>query len=289
MSEENIKQNVREFYDQVGWQEVGDGEYQNARYEDLRPVAAEYIHKCRLRVNRHLKPTGKYLLDAGSGPIQYPEYLTYSEGYQYRVCADISIQALVEARKRIGEHGLMVVSDVANLPFAADVFDGVVSMHTIHHLPTEEHLQAYEGLKRVLKTDRTAVIVNGWGSSLMASIFSNSIRWSKALRSWLRAVLKREPVVETDQPETTEQVAVQKNTGTYVQKTSAKWLLAEVGPHMDLEIYAWRSISAKISRFYIRPNKSGERILDALFNLEDRFPTFFGKHGYYPLIVIRKA
>jgi hypothetical protein len=29
-----------------------------------------------------LKPGGKYLLDAGSGPIQYPEYLTYSKAYQ---------------------------------------------------------------------------------------------------------------------------------------------------------------------------------------------------------------
>ena len=287
MSEENIKQNVREFYDQVGWQEVSDGEYQNARYEDLRPVAQNYIHKCRLRVNRHLNPTGKYLLDAGSGPIQYPEYLTYSEGYQYRVCADISIQALTEARKRIGEHGLFVVSDVANLPFMSDVFDGVVSMHTIHHLPTEEHLQAYQGLQRVLKAGKTAVVVNGWGSSLMASIFSKSIRLTKSLRSWLRAVLKKEPRANK-RSDSEEQVAVKKNTGTFVRKTSAKWLLKEIGPYMDLEISSWRSISAKISRFYIKPNKNGEKILEWLFRLEDRFPVFFGKHGYYPLIVIRK-
>ena len=98
MSDEAIKQSVREFYDQVGWQEVSEGVYQNARYEDLRPVSQEYLHKCHLRVNRHLTPQGRYLLDAGSGPIQYPEYLTYSAGYQYRVCADISIQALENFR-----------------------------------------------------------------------------------------------------------------------------------------------------------------------------------------------
>ena len=67
-----IKDQVREFYNQVGWQEVSEGLYQNARYEDLRPVAREYIHRCHLRVLRHLKSSGKYLLDAGSGPIQYP-------------------------------------------------------------------------------------------------------------------------------------------------------------------------------------------------------------------------
>src|SRR5512141_86258 len=107
-----VKQEVRQFYDQVGWQLVGQDVYQNAHYEDLRPVAHEYIQRCHLRVARHLKPEGKYLLDAGSGPIQYPEYLEYSRGYRYRVCADISITALKEARKRIGTRGLYVVCDV---------------------------------------------------------------------------------------------------------------------------------------------------------------------------------
>ena len=93
-SEPQIKQQVREFYDQVGWQLVGEDVYQNARYEDLRPVAHDYIHRCHLRVARHLKPQGTYLLDAGSGPIQYPEYLEYSRSYQYRVCVDLSQTAI---------------------------------------------------------------------------------------------------------------------------------------------------------------------------------------------------
>jgi hypothetical protein len=105
MTEDSIKKDVRQFYDQVGWQKISSGVYQNAEYEDLRPVSRAYIHKCHLRVNRHLNPQGKYLLDAGSGPIQYPEYLTYSEGYQYRVCLDISIVALMDARERIGGCG----------------------------------------------------------------------------------------------------------------------------------------------------------------------------------------
>ena len=79
---ENTKQQVREFYDQIGWSQVGDGLYQNARYEDLRPVSREYIHQCHLRVKRHLASSGNILLDAGSGPVQWPEYLEYSENYQ---------------------------------------------------------------------------------------------------------------------------------------------------------------------------------------------------------------
>ena len=158
----NTKQQVREFYDEIGWSQVGDGFYQNARYEDLRPVAREYIHNCHMRVNRYLAPSGDILLDAGSGPVQWPEYLSYSEDYKYRLCADISITALKEARTRLGEKGLFVVADIANLPFKPEVFDGVVSMHAIHHLPVEEHKKAYSEFYRVMKNERSGVIVNGW-------------------------------------------------------------------------------------------------------------------------------
>ncbi len=119
-----VKEEVRQFYDEVGWQLVGADVYQNARYEDLRPVSRQYIHDCHLRVARHLRPQGRYLLDAGSGPVQYPEYLEYSRQYQYRVCADISITALKEARRRLGEHGLYLVADIANLPLKPQAFRG---------------------------------------------------------------------------------------------------------------------------------------------------------------------
>src|SRR5512140_3054085 len=102
---ENTKQQVREFYDRIGWSQAGDGLYQNARYEDLRLVSREYIHCCHMRVSRHLATSGRFLLDAGSGPVQWPDYLEYSKGYDYRVCADISISALKEARGRLKELG----------------------------------------------------------------------------------------------------------------------------------------------------------------------------------------
>ncbi len=33
LAEADVKQQVRQFYDQIGWREVGEGVYQNARYE----------------------------------------------------------------------------------------------------------------------------------------------------------------------------------------------------------------------------------------------------------------
>jgi ubiquinone/menaquinone biosynthesis C-methylase UbiE len=186
-----MKEDVRNFYDTIGWSQVEEGLYQNARYEDLRPVSQDYIHKCHLRVGRHLAPTGRFLLDAGSGPIQYPEYLTYSSGYAYRVCADMSITALKEARRKIGGHGLYVVADIANLPFRRDAFDGAVTLHTIHHLPLAEHARAYRGLRDVLAPGRSAVVVNGWSTSALMDPFRSFSRFRKRVWLFVRRLLGR--------------------------------------------------------------------------------------------------
>lgn len=278
----NTKQKVREFYDEIGWQQEADGNYQNARYEDLRPVSAEYIHRTRLRVNQGLMPTGKFLLDAGSGPVQYDEYLTYSQGYEKRVCLDISIQALRAARERIGEHGLFVVADVAHLPFKADAFDGVVSMHTIHHLALEEHKNTYIELYRVLRPGRRAAIVNGWGEALLVNMVKPFIRLAKAIRFWRRGkkfhIWQKNP----------ELAAEEEPVGTFIHKTSASWLRKQLAGQIDVKITAWRSVNVHFLRTFVHPRLGGRALLSLIFWLESRFPRFYGENGQYPLIVFEK-
>lgn len=271
-SDNEVKRQVREFYNQVGWQEISEGLYQNARYEDLRPVVQEYIHRCHVRVARYLAPNGRYLLDAGSGPIQYPEYLEYSRGYQKRVCADISHTALQAARQRIGDKGLFVVADVSMLPFADEVFDGVVSLHTIHHLPEADHVPAYMELHRVLAPERTAAVVNGWDSSPLMERMDQ-------LKSWMKGRKGRKPKSTT---------AIEKQAGTHVVKHDAAWLHRELKDKFDYRVQVWRTASTNVLRFFIREKWYGRRWLRLLFWLEERFPRFFGERGLYPLIVIQK-
>jgi len=284
----DVKQHVREFYDQVGWQEVSEGIYQNARYEDLRPVAREYIHRCHLRVAGQLHPSGRYFLDAGSGPIQYPEYLDYSRGYQRRVCADISIQALQEAHRRIGVHGLFVVADIACLPFKADAFDGVISLHTIHHLPEDEHLRAYQELHRVLAQGCLAVVVNGWPESRLMNFFEPLIRLSNRLRNLWRRLAARQasPDKGSATPCSEEQRPPK---GTFINRNGVGWVKTEVGSRMPVEILVWRSASVRFLRSLIHPWLAGRYWLRLLFWLEQRYPRWLGENGQYPLIVIRKG
>src|SRR5215510_14150735 len=247
----DTKQKVREFYDEIGWQQEDDGHYQNARYEDLRPVSREYIHKTRLRVMNGLMQAGKLLLDAGSGPVQYDEYKIYSQDYQRRICLDISIQALREARIRIGDHGLFVVGDLANLPFKADAFDGAVSMHAIHHLPLSEHTRAYSEIHRVLASGRTAAIVNGWHEPLLSRVAEPLIGLMRKLAG--RSGKKKKEWLNEGDP-----------AGTFVQKMTPEWLKREIGSKMTLEIKPWRSMSTRILRWFIRPF-GGRTLLQFVF------------------------
>lgn len=289
-NQRQVKQQVRQFYNEIGWQEIGEGVYQNARYEDLRPVSREYIHKCHLRIRRHLRTSGKYFLDAGSGPIQYPEYLEYSHGYEARVCVDISIVALKEARQRIGDRisggkGLFVVADIANFPFASGAFDGLVSLHTIHHLPLEQHRQAYQEIYRVLAPSNSAVVVNGWKDSVLMRLFVRPIKWINRMRKGIKRrkdkILHSQPIYYNNTPKAAR--------GTYVSKHNADWLKKEIGILMPLEIYVWRSVSVRFLREYVHPKLGGKWFLRQLYRLEERFPRFMGENGQYPLIVLKKV
>lgn len=280
----DVKDQVRQFYDQIGWQMESDGFYQNARYEDLRPVAREYIHNCHMRVKRHLQPRGRFLLDAGSGPVQYPEYLTYSEGYDFRVCLDISIVALHEARKRVGERGLYVVADAANLPFKADAFEGAVSLHTFHHLPAADQEKAYLGLKRVLAKGAQAVVVNGWTDAPLM----RRMQWLVSLMERLGGMVVPKRTQEIQLEPKPAAAPAQKPTGTFIHKFNAAWLRQMLTGKMEFQILTWRSLSVRFTRAVMHTATGGKLWLRLVFWLEERFPRFFGENGQYPLIVIKK-
>jgi ubiquinone/menaquinone biosynthesis C-methylase UbiE len=294
MNDKNLRNNVKDFYNQVGWQTIGETLYQNAQYEDLRPVSQAYLHRCHMRVKRHLAQAGTYFLDAGSGPVQYPEYLTYSEGYQARVCMDISIVALKEARKRLGEHGLYVLGDITHLPFKSDVFDGISALHTIHHVPMHDKSLAYGELYRTLKPDRSMVVVDGWTNAFLMERSKRFMAGMQRLRGWWEQKIKKDqkaPDIEKLPSRQSEEPLVEQKShpaGTFVQKFDADGLIELLKGKMDFEILVWRSVSVAFMRAVIYPDWGGRFWLKVLFWIEERFPQLLGRIGQYPLVVIYK-
>ena len=276
-----VKAEVRAYYESVGWSQIGEGLYQNARYEDLRPVSREYIQRCHRRVGRHLPAVGKMLLDAGSGPIQYPEYLEYSRGFRYRVCLDISRRALVEARRRIGDHGLFVQGDLAALPFVAGAFDALVSLHALHHVPADEQAAALGEFARVTAPAGLAAVVYSWGDrSGWMAFFRPLIRMASALQSWLLG-RRRVGIAHG-----TASVAALSAAGSHTFKHDFTWMTAAIDALGGGEIRVWRSVGTAFLRALIHRPLLGGQLLRLLYSFEEHAPRWFGRHGMYPLILL---
>jgi uncharacterized protein YbaR (Trm112 family) len=119
---------VQSFYDEYGWVKSDDGLFNDtAQFTDTSTFTRDYQRYCNARIGREL-PGGQYLLDVASGAIPHAEYLEFSRGYKIRICVDFSIRALREARAKLGEDGLYLLSDITRLPLASDIVDTVISL-----------------------------------------------------------------------------------------------------------------------------------------------------------------
>ena len=257
-----IEDQVREFYDEHGWQAraaESDDVYADAQlWEDLRPSAAAYVSACRRRVLEFLPASGERILDAGSGPIQYPEYLEYSKGFAKRICVDLSQRALNEAQRKLGDRGEYVRASLLELPFPDDSFDAVVSLHTIYHIERDQQERAVRELLRVLKPGARAVLVYANPDRLAARLLALAPRTRSA---------EPGPI--------------------YFFAYPRSWW-QRFSDEAAVEIVPWRSLNANESRRLIPDNALGPRIFRAVLAFERAFPGASTRWGCYPMIVLTK-
>jgi ubiquinone/menaquinone biosynthesis C-methylase UbiE/uncharacterized protein YbaR (Trm112 family) len=269
------KQNVQSFYNEIGWQKEEGGDFIDAQwYEDLRPVSKEYVEQCRLRVNDYLKPRGRFILDVASGPIQFPEYLSYSSNFDTRICVDLSFAALREAQRKLGDRGVYLLADITNLPIKDDVVDAAISLHTIYHVPKDEQSKAFHEIHRVLAPGSSAVVVYSWGPR---SPLMNLLLFPIPIIRATRATVKR--LANTRGKDFKPKL--------YSHMHDYRWF-AEQKWGFDFDIVAWRSLSHHFSKVYVHRWLFGKQILKLFFWLEKSFPSVIGRIGQYPLLVLKK-
>lgn len=286
-------QGVMSFYDDFGWQ-VGEEEFLDAEVnEDLRPVSRDYSRRCHLRVNKYIQRPGRYLLDVASGPLQYPEYLTYSEGYERHLCADVSLVALRAARERLGDKGIYLQCDITSLPFRDGTMDGFVSLHTVNHVPAGKQEQAFRELERVLAPGRTGVVVYTWDIHCLAMrLLAEKLRPVRAGKRLLRRLVpdalvarwKGAPAapVAPDSRESAEGPPL------YFHAHDPTWFKAHILAGGRWQLRVWRSVCVLFLRRYIHPRLGGRFLLAALYSLENAFPYLCGRFGQHPLLVFPK-
>jgi ubiquinone/menaquinone biosynthesis C-methylase UbiE len=271
------KHAVQDFYDEVGWVQDKVGVFADAAlFEDLRDVSTDYLRACHLRVKQHLPPRGRYLLDVASGPVQYPEYVTYSEDYEARICVDLSYAALQAARRNLGDRGIYVLGDITNLPFQDGAVDAAISLHTIYHVPADEQSQAFREVARVLQAGGRAAVVYVWkmrwirAAMLPARILQFPLRLGRKLFHAVRPT-----------------ASPPKRPRLHFHAHPYRWFVDQDWP-FAYEIRSWRSVTAALTKCYFHPWLLGRAAFRLLYRAEDAFPRAFGRFGAYPLILIDK-
>jgi hypothetical protein len=202
------------------------------------------------------------MLDMASGPVQYPEYVAYSKGFERRVCVDFSKHALQEAVRRLGDHCEPRCGDFLEMELEEDAYDAVISLHTLYHMPFDRQKEVVERLVASAKQGAPIVVVT-----------KNPKEWS---RRWV--VLFKKWFLRS---KATDQV----NLYNAVQPLEWWDQFSTLG---KLEIKPWRSFSARHMKVLFPNNRFGSGMLSLLFRLEESFPNFFVQHFKFWMVVITK-
>lgn len=292
---------VMKFYDEVGWRKTDLNSYYDADInEDFREVSRCYIRDCHLRVNDYLPSFGEYLLDIASGPVQYHEYLTYSDRFKKRICCDVSFEALQAAATRLGEKGIYIQADITNIPLKSASVDAFVSLHTIYHVPPNKQLAAFHELERVTRAGGGGVVVYSWGNNSWGNRLATPYRSLAALanRTYtairrlvperMVAMLKRwrgRPPLARGSHKRCAGAASQHcfHAHSYV------WFVRNLAASKRWHLCTWRSVGLTMLKQRVPDNASGRAFLRVAFWLESLFPAILGRIGQYPMFVFQKA
>jgi hypothetical protein len=140
------KKLVRDFYDNVGWKTVDGVFVDRLRFAD----AGRWFSRTSGEFTGTLAHNSIRVADSSwappPAPFPHPEQAVYSEGFDYRICLDSSMDALRGARAKLGAKGLYVLADITKLPLPDNSVDAVVSLHTLHHVPADEQETALREL-----------------------------------------------------------------------------------------------------------------------------------------------
>jgi SAM-dependent methyltransferase len=258
--------NVREYYDDKGWKADDKGVFDDTRaFLDTREASLEYTHKCISRLNKYFKSGGRYLVDAGSGPIAHRAYLDYSEHFAHRVCVDFSLPALRIARSRLGDSGIYIQGDLTNIPIKTGSIDAITCNHVIYHIPAEKQSAVFRELWRIMRPGGVAVIVYAWPWAPIAG----------ALRRVAKMLAGDGRPAQITRPDL------------YFFAHSLNWFRSQEWP-FRYKLDTFRIIDNDFMMKYIGDGWFGQAMLRCFYGLQVLLPGFCGKFGAYPAIVIYK-
>ncbi len=244
-------------------------------FVDFRPFLLEYTQHGFYNCRQYIPSKGKYYIDAASGPVAYKEYIALAEGYEYRVCLDLSLNALMQAKRNLSAHhqkAIFICCDLCAIPLKQDIGEAVVCQHALFHIKKELQGQALKELERITRPGGKTVIVYDWFyHSWFMNIALGPYQLYRIVRhvagKWYARLFRKDKLYFYSH-----------GWGWFKRNHSGK----------KISVYVWRSFNIHFSRFYLHPGLGGSRIIRTIWNWEKKYPRFMGRAGEYPIIVIDK-
>jgi Methyltransferase domain len=260
---------ISKFFDTVGWQ-MNEGVTEVAqRWEDLRQHVQPYVSKCRLRVLQYLPDGGGNLLDVGSGPIQFEEYLEYSRNFGKRYCVDLSEKALDGAKSKLGDRGVYWLGSIMDMPLEENFFDCTISIKALFNIDKDRQEEVVRKMIRTTRPGRPVII-------------SYANPHPMFLLRWLRKRRQRH-----NRSKGTEGVTGGARLGSQYQLHHIEWW-DRFNDVTSVELRPFYALNPDLQKIVIPNNKLGAKVLDVLFNAEERFPRFFVNNFVGILVILRK-
>ena len=273
------KKRVFDYYNQVNYLVKNSLKIyaDSSKWVDYRDISSEYMKASFLRASEFYPKKGEYLLDIASGPIGFPEYMSLCNGYEYRVCVDISINALQQAKLNLenaGKKGIYICADITNIPIKQNSIDTVLSQHTLYHIPKDDQKLAVEEMYRVAKLNSKIVIIYNWFYySWFMNITLNIVQLYRIARYVLGKLYVR---------------MIKSKPRLYFYVHSPGWFRRSFTFSADIEFFCWRSTNKYFMNLFIHRNFFGKKILTKLKHVEEKYSKLMGLFGDYPAIVITK-
>jgi len=272
------KERVFKYYNEINYSTKNSIKiYEDSpKWVDFREVSEEYIRNSFTKAKQYLKPSGEYMLDIASGPIGLKEYIDLSENYEVRICIDISVNALIQAKQNYThKKGIFICGDITNIPLKDNTCDAVLSQHTLYHIPKDEQKKAVNEMYRVAKPDTKIAIVY---SLFFHSLFLNITLFPLQLYRIARHIAGKVYVR-----------LVSSKPRLYFYPHSLGWFKRNFEFSNKIEFYCWRSTNKYFLDVYVHQRLGGKTLLKWIRQSEDKHPKFWGRIGEYPVIVINKS
>ncbi|MBN1949847.1 MAG: class I SAM-dependent methyltransferase [Bacteroidales bacterium] len=269
------KNRVFEYYNQINYDTKNSLKiYEDSpKWVDFREVSDAYIRNSFTKAKKYLDK-GKYLLDIASGPIGLEEYVGLSDNYEVRICADISVNALIQAKYNYQHReGMYLCCDITNIPIKENACDGVLCQHTLYHIPKNEQKTAVHEMYRVTKSQgKVAIVYSLFYNSWLMNISLLPLQLYRIARHFAGKAYVR---------------LFKSKPRLYFFPHSLWWFRRNFKDY-NMEIFCWRTVNKYFLNVYIHKWFFGKKILSWLMKVEDKHPKTLAKFGDYPIIVITK-